>query len=49
VQLARRLLILQDLRNPAAHRETWLQFPRIDEVRTEVAAVFREWQRLVAI
>lgn len=48
VQFSKRLMNLQDLRNPAAHRETWLQFPRIDEVRSEVSMVFREWQRMVS-
>ncbi len=46
VQFAKRLITLQDMRNPAAHRETWLQFPQIDEMRNEVAAVFREWNRM---
>lgn len=48
VKFSRRLLNLQDLRNPAAHRETWLQFPRIDEVRNEADMVFKEWQRMLS-
>jgi hypothetical protein len=45
-EFAKRLIALQDLRNPAAHRETWLQFPQIDQVRREVFAVFQEWQHI---
>jgi hypothetical protein len=46
-KLAKRLIALQDLRNPVAHRETWLRFPQIDEVRNEVWAVFRDWEQMV--
>jgi hypothetical protein len=45
-RLAKRLIALQDLRNPVAHRETWLRFPQIDEVRNEVSAVFRDWEKI---
>ncbi|MEK7691611.1 MAG: hypothetical protein AAB425_11390, partial [Bdellovibrionota bacterium] len=39
IELARRLMALQDLRNPAAHRQTMLKFLDIQAVRREVIAV----------
>ncbi len=36
VPIARRLMALQDIRNPAAHRQTYLEFVSIEEVRQEV-------------
>lgn len=43
IDFVKRLVTLQDVRNQAAHRETLLQFPQIDELRGEVSAAFREW------
>ncbi len=35
VQIAKKLMALQDVRNPAAHRQTFLEFPGVDAVREE--------------
>ncbi len=35
VKLSKKLIELQDLRNPAAHRQTVLQFDFVKQVRTE--------------
>lgn len=42
VNLARRLMALQDIRNPAAHRQTFLEFQNVDEVRREVIKLLAE-------
>jgi hypothetical protein len=36
VAVAKRLMALQDIRNPAAHRQTFLDFVGVEEVRREV-------------
>lgn len=41
VDFAIRLMSLQDLRNPAAHRQTLLQFPAIEEVRSESMSLLK--------
>lgn len=40
--IAKRLMLLQDIRNPAAHRQTFLEFVGVDEVRSEVFSLFRD-------
>ena len=39
--LAKRLMILQDVRNLAAHRQTFPEFVTVDDVRKEVIQLFR--------
>lgn len=44
--LAKRLIALQDVRNPAAHRQTFLKFVDIDAVRTEVHQLLNILQKV---
>ncbi len=39
IQFSKKLIFLQDIRNPLAHRQTEVDFKRLDEVRSEVIAV----------
>jgi hypothetical protein len=45
VQLAKRLIALQEIRNPAAHRATVVQFKTVDDLRREVFQVIQIIQR----
>ena len=44
VDFAKRLNNLQEVRNPAAHRQTLIDFPAIDAVRQEVFELLRIWR-----
>ncbi len=46
VVLAKRLLALQDIRNPAAHRQTLLKFVALDEVRKEVFQLLNRFSEM---
>ena len=43
--LCRRLMALQDIRNPAAHRQTVVQFKSIDDTRSEALALLNLIQK----
>ncbi len=42
ISIAKRLMVLQDIRNPAAHRQTYLEMVDVNEVRKEVLALLHE-------
>ncbi|MEN9529060.1 MAG: hypothetical protein RI932_933 [Pseudomonadota bacterium] len=44
-QLAHKLVLLQDLRNPAAHRQTMLALAPLSEIRKEVFNVFAQMKK----
>jgi hypothetical protein len=46
VRTARRLINLQEIRNPAAHRQTHTRFPAISEVRSETFQLLNFFQRI---
>ena len=46
VTIARRLISLQDIRNPAAHRQTFLKLVGLDEVRNEVIHLLNSFQKM---
>ncbi len=45
--LSRRLIALQEIRNPAAHRQTYLKMPAVEEVRREVLEMISSVQKWV--
>ncbi len=45
--LSRRLIALQEIRNPAAHRQTYLKMPAVEEVRREVLEMIASVQKWV--
>jgi len=47
VTLAKKLMNLQDLRNPVAHRQTLLDFKTADQVRQEVMLVLKSLEALL--
>ena len=49
VKTARRLMALQDIRNPAAHRQTFLEFLGVGEVRSEVFDLFKDLEALANV
>jgi HEAT repeat protein len=46
VELAKKLVGLQDIRNPASHRQTVVKFIAVDEVRTEVFRLLNTFQKI---
>jgi len=48
IHLAKRLMALQDIRNPAAHRQTFLDFVGVEEVRREVLTLLSELHAALA-
>lgn len=44
VDFAKRLIDIQEVRNPAAHRKTHLDFDAVEDVRTEVFALLALWR-----
>lgn len=47
VQFCKKLLDLQDARNPVAHRQTLIRFSDIQTVRTEVFLMFKQIERML--
>jgi hypothetical protein len=47
VNFSKRLMKLQDVRNPVAHRQTVVKFMALDEVRSEVFALLSTFQKMV--
>ena len=41
IDLSKKLLWLQDLRNPVAHRQTVVDFKMLHQVRTECLSIFK--------
>jgi hypothetical protein len=47
VELSKKLMLLQDIRNPVAHRQTVVKFVELDQVRNEVFALLNSFQKML--
>ena len=47
VAFAKRLVAIQEVRNPVAHRQTIVDFVTLDWIRNEVFELIKSWKRLV--
>lgn len=47
INLARKLMWLQDLRNPVAHRQTLVDFKTLEDIKSEVVKIFLSFEQLL--
>lgn len=47
IQFCKKLILLQDIRNPLAHRQTEVDFKRLEEVRSEVFLVLNHFSKIL--
>jgi hypothetical protein len=47
IHICKKLMLLQDLRNPAAHRQTMVKFMALDQARNEVFGLLSSIQKIV--